>query len=170
MSKDDDIWILAEELTSSNSEEREHIEEEKKTKGKKTQEKPPQEEQKEKQEKGQATEAKAVGEIKAQTPREKWLQIRVERTKKVQASEGTNKATTTQFKEKAPPAKLAKTVKIGSIGSRKIVSTGSQKPISTRSQKTASTRLSIGSLGKGQQKEKSPKIFFQVGSSCAGHP
>jgi len=46
MSKDDDIRILAEELTSSNSEEKEHIEAEKKTKGKKakgkkTQERPP---------------------------------------------------------------------------------------------------------------------------------
>ena len=61
MSKDDDIQILAEELTSSNSEEKEHIEAEKKpkgkeAKGKKTQDKPsqekPQEQQKEKQEKG----------------------------------------------------------------------------------------------------------------------
>lgn len=112
MSKDDDIRILAEELTSSSSEEREHIEAEKKTKGKetkgkKTQDRPPQEEQEEKQEKCQATEAKAVGEIKAQMLREKQLQIRAKRIEKVQASEGTPKATTTQLKEKEPqPSKL----------------------------------------------------------------
>jgi len=82
MSKDDDIQILAEELTSSSSEEREHIEAENKTKGKETHDRPPQEEQEEKQEKDQAVEAKYVGGIKAQTPREKWLQIRVERTEK----------------------------------------------------------------------------------------
>ena len=44
MSKDDDIRILAEELTSSNSEEREHIEAEEKAKGKETQDRPPQKE------------------------------------------------------------------------------------------------------------------------------
>lgn len=43
ISKDDDIWILAEELTLSSSEEKEHIEAERKTKGKKTQGRPPQE-------------------------------------------------------------------------------------------------------------------------------
>ena len=79
MSKDDDIWILAEELTSSSSEEKGHIEAERKTKGKeakgkKTQGRPPQEKQEEKQEKGQAPKAKAVGGVKAQTPREKRLQ------------------------------------------------------------------------------------------------
>jgi len=73
------IQILAEELTSSSSEEREHIEAEKKTKGKEakgkeTQDRPPQKKQEEKQEKGQAVEAKAVGEAKTQTPREKQLQ------------------------------------------------------------------------------------------------
>ena len=36
MSKDDDIWILAEELTSSSSEEREHTEAEEKASGKET--------------------------------------------------------------------------------------------------------------------------------------
>jgi len=109
MSKDDDIRILAEELTSSSSEEKEHIEAERKTKGKepkgkKNQGRPPQE----KQEKGQAAEAKAVGGVKTQMPREKQLQTRVERTKKVQISEGTPKATKTQVKEKAPPTKQAK--------------------------------------------------------------
>lgn len=47
MSKDDDIQILAEELTSSSSEEREHIEAKEKTKGKETQDRPPLEEQEE---------------------------------------------------------------------------------------------------------------------------
>lgn len=41
MSKYDDIWILAEERTSSNSEEREHIEAEEKAKGKETHDRPP---------------------------------------------------------------------------------------------------------------------------------
>ena len=41
MSKDDDIRILAEELTSSSSEEKEHTEAEKKTKGQETVGKPP---------------------------------------------------------------------------------------------------------------------------------
>lgn len=41
ISKDDDIRILAEELTSSSSEEKEHIEAEKKAKGQETPRKPP---------------------------------------------------------------------------------------------------------------------------------
>ena len=86
----------------------------------KSQEKP-----QEKQEKGQAVEAKVAGEIKTQTPREKRLQTRAERTKNVQTSKGTPKATKTQVKEKAPPAKQAK--------SRKTVSTGRQKTASTGS-------------------------------------
>ena len=117
MTKDDDIRILAEELTSSSSEEREHLEAEEKAKGKETQDKPPQKEQEEKQEKGQAAEPKTMGGIKAQTPREKQLQIRAERTEKVQASEGTPKETIAKLEEKAPPAKQAKTVKTVSTGS-----------------------------------------------------
>ena len=105
MSKDDDIQILAKELTSSSSEEREHIEAEEKAKGKETRDKPPQKEQEEKQEKGQAAEPKTVGGTKAPTPREKRLQISAERTKKFQASEDTTKATTTKLKGKTPPAK-----------------------------------------------------------------
>lgn len=164
MSKDDDIWILAEELTSSSSEEKGHIEAERKTKGKeakgkKTQGRPPQEKQEEKQEKGQAPKAKAVGGVKAQTPREKRLQTQVERTEKVQTSEGTPKETTTQVKEKAPLAKQAKSVKTSSTGSRQTVSIGSQKIASTGNQKMVTTRLSTGSLGKGQKKEKSPDIL-----------
>jgi len=65
-----------------------------------------------------------VGGIKAQMPREKRLQIRAKRTEKVQASEGTPKATTAKLQEKAPLAKQAKTVKTISIGSQKTVSTG----------------------------------------------
>ena len=48
MSKDDDIRILAKELTSSSNEEREHIEVEEKAKGKEPQDRPPQKEQEEK--------------------------------------------------------------------------------------------------------------------------
>lgn len=119
MSKDDDIWILAKELTSSSSEEKEHIEAERKNnvkeaKGKKTQGKIAQE----KKEKGQATEAKVVGRVKAQTPREKWLQTQAERTEKVKTSEGTCKETIENVKEKAPPTKQAKLVKLGSTRSR----------------------------------------------------
>ena len=105
MYKDDDIRILVEKLTSSNSEEKEHTEVEKKAKGQETPGKPPKKEQKEPREKGQATEAKAVGGIKAQTPREKQLQIWVERTEKFQASEGTSKETIEKLKEKTPPAR-----------------------------------------------------------------
>lgn len=74
-----------------------------------------------------------MGRIKAQMLREKRLQISAERTEKVQASEGTPKATTTHFKEKAPPSKQAKTVKTISTGSWKPISTGSQKTVSTGS-------------------------------------
>lgn len=94
-----------------------------------------------------------MGGVKAQTPRAKRLQTREEWTKKVQTSEGTPKATIAQVKEKEPLAKQAKSVKTGSTGSPKTASIGSQK--------TVSTRLSIGSLGKGQQKEKSPKYIYQ---------
>ena len=71
----------------------------------------------ENQEKGQAVEAKAVGEVKTQTSWEKRLQTWAERTEKVQTSKGTPKATTTQVKEKAPLAKQAKSGKTGSTGS-----------------------------------------------------
>ena len=131
MSKDDDIRILAEELTSSNSEEGKHLEAEEKAKGKETQERPPQKEQEEKQEKGQAAKPKNVGGIKSQTPREKQLQTREEKTERMQT---TPKETIAQVKEKAPPAKQAKSVKI----------------VSTGSQKTTTTELSTGSLEKGQ--------------------
>lgn len=127
--------------TSSSSEGKEHIEAKEKARGKETQDKPPQKEQEEEWGEGQAVEAKTVGGIKAQTPREKRLQIRAERTEKVQASEGTPKVTTKKLKEKEPPAKQAKTVKA--------ISTGSQKTISTGSQKTVNTGLSTGSLKQG---------------------
>ena len=48
MSRDDDIRILAEELTSSSSEEREHTEVGEKASGKETHDRPPQKEQEEK--------------------------------------------------------------------------------------------------------------------------
>jgi len=165
MTKDDDIQTLAEELTSSSSEEKEHIEAEKKpkgkeAKGKKIQDRPsqekPQEQQKEKQEKGQVVEAKAGSKIKKPMLREKWLQTRVEKTERMQT---TPKATTAQFKEKAPPTKQAKSGKTCSTRSQQTISTGSQKTASTGSQKTATIRLSIGSLWKGQKKEKLAEIL-----------
>ena len=119
MSRDDDIRILAEELTSSSSEEREHIEAEEKAKGKETQERQPQKEQEEERGKDQAPEAKTVGGRKAQTPREKRLQIRAERTEKFQASEGTPKATKEKLKGKETPPKQAKTVNIVSTKRQK---------------------------------------------------
>ena len=143
MSKDDDIRILVKELTSSSSEEREHIEAEEKSRGKETLDKPPQKEQEEKQGKGQVDEPKIVGGTKGQTLREKRLQSRAERTEKVQASEDTTKTTTAKLKGNAPPAKQTKTMKIVSTGSQKIVNTG----------------LSTGSLEIGQQKEKLPEIL-----------
>lgn len=73
MSKDDDIRILAEELTSSSSEEKEHTEAEKEAKGQEIPDKPPKKEQKEPREKGQVAEAKTVGGKITQTPREKRL-------------------------------------------------------------------------------------------------
>ena len=105
MYKDDDNRILAEELTSSSSEEKEHIEAEKKAKGQETPGKPPKQGQKETREKGQVAEAKTVGGKMTQTPMEKRLQSRAERTEKVQASEGTPKTATAKLKEKAPPTK-----------------------------------------------------------------
>ena len=74
MSKDDDIRVLAKELTSSNSEEKEHTQEEKKVKGQETPGKTPKKEQKGTQEKGQA--AKTMDDKIAPTPREKGLQSR----------------------------------------------------------------------------------------------
>lgn len=56
--------------------------------------------------------------VKTQTPREKQLQTWAERTEKIQTSKGTPKATTSQVKKKAPPAKQAKSRKIGSTGSQ----------------------------------------------------
>lgn len=100
MSKDDDIRILVEKLTSFSSEEKEHTEAEKKAKGQETPGKPPKKEQKEPREKGQVAEAKIVGGKITQTPREKRLQSRAERTEKVQASEGTPKADLAKLKEK----------------------------------------------------------------------
>ena len=93
--------------------------------------------------KGQIVEAKTVGGMKAQTPREKRFQTRAKRTKNVKTSRDTPKATTAQIKEKAPSAKQSKTVKTVSTGRQKIATTG----------------LSTGSLGKGQQKEKLAKIL-----------
>lgn len=58
-----------------------------------------------------------MGVLEAQIPREKRLQIRVERTEKFQESEGKPKVAVEKLKEKAPPTKQAKTVKIVSIGS-----------------------------------------------------
>lgn len=66
---------------------------------------------------GQIAKPKVVGEVKTQTPREKRFQTRAERTKIVKTSRDTPKATTTQVKEKAPPAKQAKPDKTGSTGS-----------------------------------------------------
>lgn len=61
MFKDDDIRILAEEVTSSCNENKEHTEEERKAKGQDTLGKPSMREQKEPREKGQVAETKTVG-------------------------------------------------------------------------------------------------------------
>lgn len=71
MSRDDNIRIFAEELTSSSSEEGEHAEAREKTSGKETQDKQAQVGQKEKEGKGKIAEPKTVGGTMAQTPREK---------------------------------------------------------------------------------------------------
>ena len=123
MTKDDDIKILAEELTSSSSEEKEPIQTEKKGKGQETMAKAPKKEQKGKQEKHQV--AKTEDDKPTLTPREKRLQSRVERTEQVHVSEGTSKAASTKLKEKAPSAKQAKTVPSVSTGRLKTASTGS---------------------------------------------
>ena len=103
MTKDDDIRVLAEELTSTSSEEKGPIQTEKKEKGQETMAKAPKKEHKGKQEKNQA--AKTEGDKPTLTPREKRLQSRVERTEKVHVSEDTSKATSAKSKEKAPSAK-----------------------------------------------------------------
>ena len=81
-----------------------------------------------------------MGGIKAQTPREKRLQSRAERTENVQASEDTSKTTTPKLKDKAPLDEQAKIVKTVFIGSLKTVSTGRHKTVdtglSTRSMET----------------------------------
>lgn len=76
----------------------------------------------------------------AQTPREKRLQSRVERTEKVQKKEGTTKATTQKLKGKTHPTKQTETVDTGP---------------STGSMKTVDTRLSTGSMETKQKNEKS---------------
>jgi len=141
-------------------EERKHAEAREKGSGKNTHDRPsqekPQEQQKEKQEKCQAAEAKT---------REKRLQIRVERTEKIQANKGTPKAASTKLKEKAPSAKQAKIVPSSSIGNQKAISTGSLKMASTGSQKPATTRLSTGSPEKGQKEEKLAEILAREASA-----
>ena len=114
MTKDDDIKMLAEELTSSSSEEKEPIQTEKKRKGQETMAKAPKKEHKGKQEKHQA--AKTEDDKPTLTPREKRLQSRVERTEQVHVSEGTSKAASAKSKDKAPSAKQAKTVPPVSTG------------------------------------------------------
>jgi len=59
------------------------------------------------------------------------LQIRAERTEKVQSKEGTTKATTQKLKGKTHLAKQTETVATVSIGSMKTVPTGSMKTIDT---------------------------------------
>ena len=71
MTKDGDIKMLAEELTSSRSEEKEPIQTEKKGKGQETMAKAPKKEQKGKQEKHQVAETE--DEKPTLTPREKRL-------------------------------------------------------------------------------------------------
>ena len=75
MSKDDDIRILAEELTPSSNEEKEHTQAEKMAKEKETPGKTPKREPKGTQEKGQA--AKTGDDKTTPTPREKRLQSRI---------------------------------------------------------------------------------------------
>lgn len=117
MSKNDDIRVLAVEFTSSSSEEKGPIQAEKKGKGEETMAKAPKKEHKKKQENNQA--AKKEGDKTSLTPREKRLQSRVERTKKVHVSEGTYKETSVKSKGKAPSAKHAKTVPSVSTGKLK---------------------------------------------------
>ena len=131
LTKDDDIRMLAEELTSSSNEEKEHTQEEKKGKGQETLAKTPKKEQKGNQERNQA--AKTEGDKTTLTPREKRLQSRMERTEKFHVSEGTSKVATAK----------QDTVVLS-------ISTGSQN---------SATGLSTGSLEKGQQKEKSAEIL-----------
>ena len=102
---------------------------EKKGKGQETLAKTPKKEQKGNQERNQA--AKTEGDKTTLTPREKRLQSRMERTKKVHVSEGTSKAATTKLKGKAPTAK----------------------------QDTVVLSVPTGSLEKGQQKEKLVEIL-----------
>ena len=106
--------------------------------------------------KGQVTEPKTVGGPMAQTPREKRLQSRAERTGKAQIKEITTKATKQELKGKTHTAKQAKTI---STRSPKTVSTGSPKTVSIGSMKIVDTGLSTGSMETEEQKEKSPEIL-----------
>jgi len=74
MYRDDNIRILAENITSSSSEEGERTKEGEKTNGDGTQDIQAQQEQKEKGEMGQIAELKTEEETIAQTPREKRMQ------------------------------------------------------------------------------------------------
>lgn len=58
-----------------------------------------------------------MGGTKAQTPREKRLQSRAERTEKVQTKEGTTKATTQKLKGKTHLSKQTEIVETVSTGS-----------------------------------------------------
>jgi len=107
MSKDDDIRILAEELTSSNSEEGEHTEAGEKTSGKETQDKQVQAGKKEKEGKGQIAEPKTEQGTTAQTPREKRLWRRAEKVETSQVKAGTATTVTPKQKLKTDPEMAA---------------------------------------------------------------
>ena len=134
MSRDDNIRILAENITPSSSEEGEHTKEGEKTNGEETQDIQSQKEQKEKGEMGQIAESKTKEETTAKTPRENRMRSRTEKAEKAQMKAATAKAVTQKQKEKTHPK------------------------ISATHTETIDTGISIGSKEKEQQ-EKSPEIL-----------
>lgn len=102
LTKDGDIKMLTEELTSSSSEEKESVCTEKKGKGQEPMAKAPKKEQKGKQEKKVVEEKDDKSTL---TPREKRLQSRVDRTEQVHVIGGTSKEASPKSKSKTPSAK-----------------------------------------------------------------
>jgi len=135
MSQDDNIRILAEDITSSSSEKGEHTEEGKKTNGEGTQDIQAQQGQKEKGGEGQIVEPKIEEETIGQTPREKRMERRVEKEKKPQMKVVAAKADTQKQKGKRDPE------------------------MATIQTETVDTGTSTGSMEKEQQRGKSPKIL-----------
>lgn len=150
MTKDGDIKMLTDELSSSSSEEKESVPAGKKEKGQKTTTTDQKKKKEKKQEKKGAKEKDDTPMLMA---REKRLQSRVDKAEQVHVSKGTSTAATTKSKSRTPSAKQPKVVPPVSTGKPKLASTGSPKS----TEKGSST----GSPEKAKPKEKKADILVR---------